>query len=82
MAKGHEVLEMLLPAGGWIITEDDFDSIVWVDDRPRCTKEEYLDGFAKFDAWKLKQDKAKAATKSALLERLGITADEVTLLLQ
>lgn len=81
MAKAHEVLEMLLPLGGWILTGDDFDNIVWVDDRPRCTKQEFLDGFAQYDALKAEQDTAKAEAKAALLERLGITADEAALLL-
>jgi hypothetical protein len=81
MARGYEVLEMLLPLGGWIITDNDFDSIVWVDDRPRCTKQEYLDGFAKVDAFKAEQEAKKASEKAALLERLGITADELAQLL-
>lgn len=81
MAKGYEVLEMLLPQGGWIFTEGDFDNIVWVDDRPRCTKEEFLNGFAVYDAWKAHEEASKAEAKAALLERLGITADEAALLL-
>ena len=81
MANGTQVLEMLCPAGGWIIIEDDFNSIIWVDERPRCTEAEFKAGFAKVDAWKAEQDNAKAATKAALLARLGITAEEATLLL-
>jgi hypothetical protein len=37
---------------------------------------------AKAKAKELSEIEAKAAAKSALLERLGITADEATLLLQ
>lgn len=81
MAQSHEVLGMLLPQGGWILTGDDFDNIVWVDDRPRCTKKEFLDGFKKYDAWKAEQNAAKVDAKAALLERLGITEDETKLLL-
>jgi hypothetical protein len=81
MAKGGEVLSMLCPAGGWIITGDDFDSITWVDDRPRCTKTQFEAGFAQYDAWKAEQDAAKASDKAALLAKLGITADEARLLL-
>jgi hypothetical protein len=81
MATGAEVLEMLLPAGGWILTGDDFDGITWVDDRPRCTKAEYEAGFAKYDAWKADQDTNAVADKAALLAKLGITADEAKLLL-
>ena len=44
-------------------------------------KKEYEAGFAKYDAWKSEQDATKAAQKAALLDRLGITADEAKLLL-
>ena len=81
MATGSNVLAMLLPQGGWIISGDDFDGITWVDDRPRCTKAEFEAGFAEYDAWKAEQDAAKAAQKQALLNRLGITEDEAKLLL-
>lgn len=81
MASGGDVLAMLLPKGGWIISGDDFDSIIWVDERPRCTKAQFQAGFAEYDAWKAEQDAEKAAEKQALLDRLGITADEAKLLL-
>ena len=81
MATVCDVLSMLCPAGGWIITENDFDSIVWVDDRPRCTKEQFEEGFAEYDSWKAEQDSAKVAQKEALLNRLVITQDEAKLLL-
>ena len=81
MATGSDVLRMLCPAGGWIIYGDDFDSVIWVDDRPRCNKAEFEAGFAEYDAWKVEQDEAKATEKQALLDRLGITADEAKLLL-
>jgi hypothetical protein len=81
MAKSYEVMEMLCPDGGWILYGDDFDGITWVDDRPRCTKSEFEAGFAQYDAWKADQDAAKAAAKSELLNRLGISADEVAILL-
>ena len=81
MASGGDVLGMLLPQGGWIISGDDFDSIIWVDERPRCTKAEFEAGFAQYDAWKAEQDAEKAAEKQALLDRLGITEAEAKLLL-
>jgi len=81
MANSGDVMSMLCPAGGWIMYGDDFDGIIWVDDRPRCTKAEYEAGFAKYDVWKAEQDAAKAAAKQALLAKLGITAEEAALLL-
>lgn len=81
MASGGDVLGMLLPQGGWIIYGDDFDTIVWVDERPRCTKAQFEAGFTQYDAWKAEQDAAKVTEKAALLDRLGITEEEAKLLL-
>jgi len=80
MAKGGEVLSMLCPAGGWIITGDDFDGITWVDERPRCTKAQFEAGFAQYDAWKAEQDTQTEANKiaaQAKLAALGLTADDL-----
>jgi hypothetical protein len=81
MARGGEVLSMLISTGGWVITADDFDSIVYDEGVAPVTKKQFIDGFAAFDAWKAQQDQAKANEKAALLERLGMTADEAALLL-
>ena len=81
MTTGTDVLNMLCPEGGWIIYGDDFDNITWVDDRPRCTKKQFTDGFAKYDAWKAEKEATQATAKTALLDRLGITEDEAKLLL-
>lgn len=80
MATAREVLEMLCPAGGWIIYGDDFDNITWVDDRPRCTKEEFEAGFAQVDAWKAQQEAEIATAKASVeakLAALGLTADDL-----
>ena len=45
------------------------------------TKQEFNDGFAAFEAFKTQQELEKAASKAALLDRLGLTADEAALLL-
>ena len=80
MATGSDVLNMLLPQGGWILVGDDFDGITWVDERPRCTKAEFEAGFAQYDAWKAEQDANAAAAKEAAQEKLaalGLTADDL-----
>jgi len=80
MAQGNEVLRMLLPEGGWIISGDDFEGIQFIDCEP-ITKKQFTDGFAKFDAWKAKQDEAKEVKRQAIADRLGLTADELQVLL-
>ena len=80
MAKGSDVLSMLIPNGGWVISGDDYSGITFIECDP-ITEEQFLAGFAKADKFMADQAKAKEATKAALLEKLGITADEAALLL-
>jgi len=80
MAKGGDVLTMLIPNGGWIITGNEYEGINFLECEP-ITKKQYTDGFAQYDAWKAEQDADKASAKSALLAKLGITEDEAKLLL-
>lgn len=80
MATSAEVLSMLLPNGGWVLTGQDFAGLTFIEADP-ITKEEFDAGFAVYDSWKAEQDAAKAAAKTALLDRLGITSDEAKLLL-
>jgi hypothetical protein len=75
MAKAGEVLEMLIPNGGWIVTGNDYKNIEFLECEP-ITKAEFEAGFAQYDAWKAEQDEAKAQAKTALLERLGLTQEE------
>ena len=81
MAIGADVLQMLIPTGGWVIYGDDFDSIIYDDGVKPITKKQFDDGFTKYDTMKAQQDKAKAIAKEELLSKLGITADELKLLL-
>jgi len=80
MATGAEVLEMLIPTGGWVIQGDDWDGVQFIEAKP-ITKKQFEDGFAKYDELKTKQDAKKAADKAALLARLGLTEDELKTIL-
>ena len=80
MATGADVLGMLIPTGGWVISGNDFDGITFIEATP-ITKAEFEAGFAKYDAWKTEQDAKAQSDKAALLAKLGITADEAKLLL-
>jgi hypothetical protein len=80
MAQGYQIVEMLIPNGGWVMTGDTYEGIEFIDCEP-ITKAQFEAGFAEYDAWKAEQDSAKAAQKAALLDRLGITQDEAKLLL-
>ena len=80
MAKCYEVLDFLIPNGGWYQVGTEYEGIQFLECEP-ITKKQYTDGFAKYDAWKAEQDADKATAKSALLAKLGITEDEAKLLL-
>ena len=79
MAKGSEVLAMLLPNKGWAISGDDYDSIQWLECDP-ITKAEFDAGFAKYDAFVAKQEADAIAAKEAAqakLAALGLTTDDL-----
>ena len=80
MAKCYEVLSMLIPNGGYVQVGEDYEGIQFLECEP-ITKAQYETGFAEYDAWKAQQDAAKTAEKAAILDRLGITAEEAKLLL-
>ena len=79
MATGGDVLDFLIPTGGWAITGNDYDGIQFIEAKP-ITKAEFQAGFAQYDAWKSEQDaKAEAdkASAQAKLAALGLTADDL-----
>ena len=80
MATSKEVLGMLIPNGGYVQVGDTYEGITFSECEP-ITKEQYEAGFGQFDLWKAQQISKKAIAKAALLERLGITAEEAALLL-
>jgi hypothetical protein len=72
---------MLIPNGGWVITADDFDSIIYDEGVLPITKKQFDDGFAQFDLWKAERDATRVQAKADLLDRLGITEEQAKLLL-
>lgn len=79
MAKGYEVLQMLIPQGGWVITGNDWDGVEFFECEP-ITKKQFENGFAQYDAWKAEQDANKATAKAAAeakLSALGLTTDDL-----
>ena len=79
MAESYQVLNMLIPNGGWVQSGDDFEGIEFIDCKP-ITKKQFTDGFGQFDAWKAEQDIAKATAKAkaqAKLAALGLTVEDL-----
>ena len=80
MAKSYEVLAMLIPNGGYSQSGEDYEGITFLECEP-ITKKQYEDGFKKYDAWKASEDAKKAADKQAILDRIGLTVDELKTIL-
>jgi hypothetical protein len=82
MARGNQVLGMLIPQGGWIIVGNDYEGITFLECEP-ITKEKFEAGFAQYDTWKAEQDAKAVADKEAAqakLAALGLTADDLKVL--
>ena len=75
MSKTSDVLEMLIPTGGWVVTGDAWQGVQFIEATP-ITKAQFDKGVADYDAWKAAQDAQMAADRAALLAKLGLTADE------
>ena len=79
MIIGAEVLTMLIPDGGWIISGNDYEGIDFLE-CDSISKSDFEAGFAKVEAWKLAQEaKAKVDKEAAQakLSALGLTADDL-----
>jgi hypothetical protein len=76
MPNAANVLEMLRPNAIWYMDGQDYEGITFIDCEP-LSKEEFEAGFAQYDAFKAQQDEAKAAARNVVLERLGLTAEEM-----
>ena len=81
MAKLNDVLRMLSPNLEYVAYGDNYEDIDWVGKKPAITKEQFEAGRIEYDAWKAEQDAEKASQRQAILDRLGITAEEAQLIL-
>lgn len=79
MATSAQVLEMLIPTGGWVVRGDTWDGVEFIEANP-ITKAQFEAGFAQYEAWKAKQEATEAAKKQsakAKLTALGLTVDDL-----
>lgn len=79
MAKASEVLQMLIPNGGWICVGQEYEGIQFLECEP-ITKAQFEAGFAKYDAWKADQEAKIIANRlaaEAKLAALGLTLDDL-----
>jgi hypothetical protein len=79
MATGAEVLRMLIPNGGYVLSGEEYEGLQFLECEP-ITKAQYEAGFAQYDAWKAEQEAAQTAAKAAAeakLAALGLTSDDL-----
>ena len=83
MSYLSKAIKSLRPTAEFSFTEDDYSTVKWdVLDGTAPTKAEIDKEIAKIKSAEATESETKSAAKTALLERLGITADEAALLLQ
>jgi hypothetical protein len=77
-----KAIKLLRPTAEFSFTENDYSTIKWdVLEGDAPTLAELKDAVKQIKLQEASEEKAKAEAKGALLERLGITADEAALLL-
>jgi hypothetical protein len=77
-----EAIHILRPKAEWIIQGDDYSGLEWLDKKQtKPTEEEIAAKIAELPQLKAATKATNAAQKAALLEKLGISADEAKLLL-
>ena len=79
MATAVEVLEMLIPNGGWVLTGDEYEGIQFLECNP-ISEADFKAGFAKVEKFKAEQEKLNAQRKEAALLKLsalGLELDDL-----
>ena len=79
MVNPGDILNMLIPNGGWVAVGEGYEGITFLGCEP-ITKAEFEAGFAQYDAWKAEQDTKAATDKAAAqakLAALGLTTDDL-----
>jgi hypothetical protein len=77
-----KAIKNLTPEAEFTFTEEDYSSITWIkNDGITPTQKQIDDEIKSIKANESKEAEAAAAAKSAILDRLGITAEEAKLLL-
>jgi hypothetical protein len=80
MTQVSDVLNFLLPEGGWVVYGNEWAGVQFIEAEP-ITKAQFDKGVKDYEAFIANRETTKAAAKIELLTKLGITADEAKLLL-
>jgi hypothetical protein len=72
MTKAIDVLNMLIPQGGWYMVGEEYEGIQFIECEP-ITKQQFLDGFKEYE----EQQASRKATAEAKLAALGLTTGDL-----
>lgn len=64
----------------WTLNGNDYDGLIWLDDTAKPTKTKLDSLWAEVQQEIADEKTAKAATRQAILDKLGLTADEAAAL--
>ena len=67
--------------GQWSITDNDYNQFIWQSNEPKPTKKELDDLWIQVESDIKAEAEAKATAKAAILNRIGLTADELKTIL-
>jgi hypothetical protein len=82
MNKEIKAIQLIRPGAEFVIIDNDLENIIWhILDGEVPTKNEILDAIEQVEADELQAAQDAATAKAAILERLGITAEEAAALL-
>ena len=65
----------------WTLNGDEYTGLIWLSDTPKPTKAKLDSLWAEVQQEIADEKTAKAATRQAILDKLGLTADEAAALL-
>lgn len=74
------ILTRRYPGKEWTLNGDDYDGLVWLSDTAKPTKTKLDSLWAEVQQEIADEKNAKLATRRAVLDKLGLTADEAAAL--
>lgn len=70
-------LVFLKPTSEWSLNGNDYDSLEWLSDESKPTEQEIIDAWPAAKAAYEAKLAAREAEKQAILDRIGLTAEEL-----
>jgi hypothetical protein len=81
MIDYSQILSQKYKGSEWTLNGDEYDGLTWLSETTKPTKKELDDLWPEVKSIIKADVEAKATAKTALLKKLGITAEEAQLLL-